>query len=398
MCKVAPFSREQVKAFRFTIDFCYWRGIPIARKWPEWKYPAASQKQLEFQEAMRISRAFLKEINPTVRLFWHNIFQGKKPSWIDRYTSTFFDAYKLLAPAWPPFLKRIQFNHNSPDLTVTFEASQPGDYYVVALPKAVIQETAWKRQKGTWQDDCHDRYPFPVATSAAYVVPPTEILYPTLISTQRDIRQSNAFGDSLLESINTAWADLLADDWVDVPWRWPQLISTSINWGYNWQTYIDEVRDNIIIDWSDYPEDKVQQVTQLGMMYYPGGVWNGIFAGLPPNQIAIDGEVQGSFPIYPYSSPAFGQILSGDLSYPQSQLTIGTNPALYGFTYPSGYVHGWELRYQSIVGGIQRKLYKAEFLQASVTDSLDDLFYLVYEGTHRLPISLPVPYNTETTV
>jgi hypothetical protein len=396
MCKVSPFSRAQVKAFRRVIDFCYWRGIPIARKWPEWHYPAASLKQLEFQNVMRVSRVFLKEIDPALIAFWHNIFQGKKPSWIDRYTSQFISAYQLLGAEIPPVVKQIQFDHMSPDLQVSFNVSGEGEYSVAALRKPLVQEITYKKTKGI-AFPCYDAYyPQPLIEKAAYLVPTQPPIMPNLIAAHIERRWAVSLGDTIESAIAASWADLQACDWYDVSFEWPRLLSYLDAWGGQYRVAVEESRGSFTWDFSAYPKTLVDQCTHIGIGYPEVDLFNEIFPHLPASQIDIKGNAVGTISLYPFSSPALVAV-PGGLSYPEVNISISTNPAVYGFTYTQPYtLHGWVLNHVLSGEFTGQHIYKAEFYQDEVQDELDDLFYLVYITGVRAPIILPVPYNTDT--
>lgn len=398
MCKVAPFSRAQVKAFRRVIDFCYWRGIPIARKWPEWKYPAATDKQLEFQNVMRVSRVFLKEIDPAIVLFWHNIFQGKKPSWIDRYTSQFISAYQLLGAEIPPWLSRIQFDHLSPDLQVSFVVSGEGEYSVAALKKPLVQQITYKKTKGIGFP-CYDAYyPPPLITKAAYLQPQPGPIHPSLISTLTQYRTGSAYASSQSAAIADAWYALTSAGWTPYYPSTPELFSVCTPYGTDFLSWVNERKTDFIYDFSAYPPEVVQQVTHLSFDYSGSAMANEIFPDLPSSQLSISGDISGEISIYPFSPPALIPV-HGSLPYPLLHISIENNPAVYGFTYETlNAYHGWAFEHTLAGEFLNKIIYKATFLQAEVKDDLDDLFYLVYLSNVKAPIALPVPYNTITTL
>jgi hypothetical protein len=284
----------------------------------------------------------------------------------------------------------------SPDLQVSFTVSKEADFSVAALVKPLVQEVKYKKTKGI-AFPCYDAYyPHPLIEKTAYLQPTQPPIYPNLIAAQMQYRWAYGHGPTLPASISNAWDELQIAEWIDVSFQWPRLLLYSDTWTGGYRTAVEEVRGSFTWDFSSYPPELVRQVTQAGIGYHEGSLFNEILPSLPASQIDISGDVQGTISLYPYSSPAL-ITLEGELPYPHAQVTFSNNPAVYGFTYNQMHtLHGWVLPWVLSGEFADLKIYKAEFFQAEITDELDDLFYLVYINGVRAPIALPVPYNTDT--
>jgi len=89
MARVKFFNAETIRAYQKTVDFYYWKGIPVARKWPDWSNFKPSPAQKLSMEAMRESRRRIAEITPDLREMYRQVQTGKKANWLDVVTARF---------------------------------------------------------------------------------------------------------------------------------------------------------------------------------------------------------------------------------------------------------------------------------------------------------------------
>lgn len=89
MAVVSGFSKETIRRYKDKIDFYYWKGIPVARKWPDRspKKPSAGQKasMAAFSEA----NARLKLLSPHLIDTWRSLSVGKSYFWADEFRGKF---------------------------------------------------------------------------------------------------------------------------------------------------------------------------------------------------------------------------------------------------------------------------------------------------------------------
>lgn len=95
MAKVSGFSLATIRKYKGLIDFYYWKGIPCARKWPDWSHPKLSAGQKASMAAFSQAMTDLKQVSPHVRETWKSLLFGKAPSWIDEYKSRYMGFWKI---------------------------------------------------------------------------------------------------------------------------------------------------------------------------------------------------------------------------------------------------------------------------------------------------------------
>lgn len=77
---------QTVVAFRQTVDFYLWKGIPCARKWPKWHYPAATAAELNTQRAFSAAAKITGMMSPRLQLAWREMVNpGRGWSWVDMF-------------------------------------------------------------------------------------------------------------------------------------------------------------------------------------------------------------------------------------------------------------------------------------------------------------------------
>jgi len=95
MAKVKNFSREMIDKLSGVIDFYYWRGIPVARRWPRKTTIPPSAAMLASRAAFADSRRDLKFVSGKVRAAWAVSAVCARQAWLDYYTSIYMRTYKL---------------------------------------------------------------------------------------------------------------------------------------------------------------------------------------------------------------------------------------------------------------------------------------------------------------
>jgi len=94
VAKVKSFDKERIKRLHGVIDFYYWKGIPVARKWPDWSHFKPSEKQKGSMAAFAQAMKDMKLITPHVRDVWRSLCLGKKPFWFDDYKSKYMGYWR----------------------------------------------------------------------------------------------------------------------------------------------------------------------------------------------------------------------------------------------------------------------------------------------------------------
>jgi hypothetical protein len=98
---VSHISRELVRGFAGCVDFYYWRGKAIARKWPQHSRIPATVAQAAAREVFKLSRKNLKFFSPEVREAWKLLYWGKNENWLDYYTAMYISFWKRNAALAP---------------------------------------------------------------------------------------------------------------------------------------------------------------------------------------------------------------------------------------------------------------------------------------------------------
>jgi len=137
MAKVKAFGREQVKMFAGTIDFYYWRGIPVARKWPKKPTPPYTEKQAAAMQAMAQSRQDLKQLSGKVISAWRQQAQGLRAPWLDEYTKQ----YMLY---WGMY-------HTLPHVLQDYSITEEGDNYKIEAE--FLRGNSPHISYGDWRDE-----------------------------------------------------------------------------------------------------------------------------------------------------------------------------------------------------------------------------------------------------
>lgn len=94
MAKVKHISEAMIRGQARVLDYYYWRGIPVCRRWPVWHNKPRSPAVQASAEAFRQSRRDLKAMTPIIRESYRRLNVGKKMAWVDMYTRAYMWNYK----------------------------------------------------------------------------------------------------------------------------------------------------------------------------------------------------------------------------------------------------------------------------------------------------------------
>jgi len=116
MAKVKGISVKTVKALAGWIDFYYWKGIPVARKWPDWHNFKMSTGQKRSSAIFANSRTAIKKITPKLREKYRLMTIGKKKAWLDSVTGQYMAYWKNVGKE-PSIPINFEIFANSPTWT-----------------------------------------------------------------------------------------------------------------------------------------------------------------------------------------------------------------------------------------------------------------------------------------
>lgn len=109
MAKIHSFSQEMVLGLYGEIDFYYWKGIPVARRWPRLSTVPPSPRLLASRNAFKACRADLREVPESVRVYWRAAAQGSNQPWLDYYTGIYLRTWKEIG-AYPPVITEVVYS------------------------------------------------------------------------------------------------------------------------------------------------------------------------------------------------------------------------------------------------------------------------------------------------
>jgi len=216
MAKVKHISLETIKALAGIIDFYFWKGIPCARKWPDWTRFRPSPRQKASMEAFKKIRADLKKLQIEVVNAWRQTCTGKGNSWVDLFTYLWFQFWKAgIDPA--PVLKRYRIETTQDTIYLYMDWSAPVQSHIVigdGYSKATRRVTM---QKGKPQP-CYDP-PKPIPPSPP--IPPIPINPPQTEEEELgwdagNTQKKDGWGESenFQEAVKMAWDMVIQSDWV----------------------------------------------------------------------------------------------------------------------------------------------------------------------------------------
>jgi len=94
MAKIVHISEQMVRDMAGVVDFYYWKGIPVSRRWPRKSTLPPSPAMLGARQAFTQSRVDLKNVTGPVRVFWAEYSVGKRQAWLDYYTFVYMRTWK----------------------------------------------------------------------------------------------------------------------------------------------------------------------------------------------------------------------------------------------------------------------------------------------------------------
>jgi len=147
MAVVEGFSKETIRAFQKTVDFYYWKGIPVARAWPDWSNFKPSANQKLSMAAMAASRVGIKQISPELRKTYRALTFGKRANWLDVVTGSFLRGWKITR-ANPPVLLDIVFEKQDTQWKITAQFDHSSNIYASVLSRVYVSETEYHEKKG----------------------------------------------------------------------------------------------------------------------------------------------------------------------------------------------------------------------------------------------------------
>lgn len=106
MARIKAISATMVKNLAGVIDFYYWRGIPICRRWPKLTKKPPTEGVLASRAAFVQSRADLRLVSAGVREVWAQSAVGVTEAWLDYYTSIFMRTWRDYR-RYPPVVTKI---------------------------------------------------------------------------------------------------------------------------------------------------------------------------------------------------------------------------------------------------------------------------------------------------
>jgi hypothetical protein len=219
MARVKHISQETIKALAGIIDFYYWKGIPCARKWPDWTHFKPSPRQKASMEAFKKIRADLKKLQIEVVNLWRQSCIGKGNSWVDLFTFLWFQFWKNgIDPA--PVLKRYRITETIDNIFLYMDFTAPVQSHIIigdGFYKATRRITI---QKGKPQP-CHNP-PRPKPPKRPIPPEPIEQEEPIeeplwFYNAIRYNRGGYAAGDDYSAVVQQAWANLYQNNYTKDP-------------------------------------------------------------------------------------------------------------------------------------------------------------------------------------
>jgi len=147
MAKVDHFDKGMIRALQETVDFYYWKGIPVARAWPDWSNFKPSARQRESMAAMKESRQAIAEVGADLRELYRSITTGRKAAWLDILTGTFMRGWKVARTA-PPVMTGITIEDVGEKWIVKSKWTHSSEIYAAIILGVHEDEPEWKEKKG----------------------------------------------------------------------------------------------------------------------------------------------------------------------------------------------------------------------------------------------------------
>jgi hypothetical protein len=237
MAKVRHISLEMIKAMSGIIDFYYWKGIPVARKWPDWTHFRPSPRQKEAMEAMKKIWADIKKLSPEVLDLWRRSCVGKTNSWVDLFKFLWYSYWKKGIDPAPVLTK---YTKTETDTEIILEM----DFTTPISSEIHFGDGFWKGTRRTMEQKgrqvvCWDP-PKPKAPKRH--IDPEEIEPPfgkeeilTIESVEIQTKYGQGWGPDFSEAVFQAWDEAINSPWYDTRDFLPgvEVYSTAFEGGEN---------------------------------------------------------------------------------------------------------------------------------------------------------------------
>lgn len=147
MAIVDHISKEMVKALSGYIDFYYWKGIPVARKWPDWHNFKMSEGQKASSAVFSHSRKVIHSFSEKLRERYRLMTIGKRKAWLDSVTGAYMSYWKITGSE-PSTVIDYELFSNSPTYTLKVWTSGPDCPSVVFVSGPLTIPVARRCVKG----------------------------------------------------------------------------------------------------------------------------------------------------------------------------------------------------------------------------------------------------------
>jgi len=147
MAIVKGFNRETIRAFSRTVDFYYWKGIPVARAWPDWSNFKPSENQALSMAAYTEANAQIKKISGRLRAYYRALTAGQKSSWLDVVRGSFMRTWKQYR-VYPPVLLDAEMTDEGDSWKVITSWSHSSDIKAAILADVYDDEKQNIEKKG----------------------------------------------------------------------------------------------------------------------------------------------------------------------------------------------------------------------------------------------------------
>jgi hypothetical protein len=216
MAKVRHISLETIKALSGIIDFYYWKGIPVARKWPDWTHFRPSPRQKAAMEALKKIWADIKKLSPEVIDLWRQSCVGKTNSWVDLFKYLWYSYWKKgIDPA--PVMTKYTKTETDTEIFLEMEFTAPisselhfGDGYTKGTRRTTEQKG---RQVVCWDP--------PKPKAPRRHIDPEEIEPPFGMEEQLyteggiyQVKQGTGFSIDFEEAVKMAWDEAIQSQWM----------------------------------------------------------------------------------------------------------------------------------------------------------------------------------------
>lgn len=213
---IGKISQEIIRSLKGQVDFYYWKGKLVCRKWPDWSKFKPSPRQKEAMEVFRKSREILKQVSPRIRRIWQSMTEGNKMAWVDYYTSRFMRYWKNTGKI-PPVPLDYEWEEDAEKYTVKVKFSPGTQKKACVCIGEPQRKVVVRREKGT-TSICWDFYD-------AQIIYTTELKPTYLIDWIADgpfpigdrYREAGGLGSTLQEACEDAWNNLVDQPYSDTP-------------------------------------------------------------------------------------------------------------------------------------------------------------------------------------